>query len=201
MRIEPVNTIEEANEHLRPYLILKGLIYEPLEKQIKDVFVGISDPPISAAIYRSQYAEFPNHPFTRSDLNNIYLYAAFNDKSVIQIGELYNDPKIKKILEAGTLGHSLTLKPDNEWSDPVSIPRGLGAILRFDGSGKLEYEVKDVMPSGITRKGQIEEIETRDRHNIRYLDYLHEMKNPMIRLRAKNGYYTDLEISILFTQI
>ena len=165
MRIAKVEKIEDAYEYLRPYTILNGVIYTPLEKQIKEVFIGICDWGVSYSIYTSRFGQYPPHDFT-PDLGDLFLWAIFYDNSLKLVSELYDDPEIVEVLKGGTLTKTVIIKTDYEWSAPVKIIRGLDVIIWLNQpEGHFEVQCKDV-PNGIERILTIQDMGYKERLNI-----------------------------------
>jgi len=202
MRIPEAEKIEDAYENLQPFRILTGMVYTPLGKKIKDVFIGISDPGVSYAIYSSRFGEYPVHFFTKTDLQNLFLWVVFTDNSLKPVSEVYDDAEIVDILKKGTLLNKMTIKTDFEWSNPVKIPKGLGVIIWLNepNGGHLEVQYKD-SPAGIEQSIIIKEMEYKDRINMLYYDRFKEMQNPHLRFRAKNTTSSDIEITIEFANL
>ncbi|HBI00036.1 MAG TPA: hypothetical protein DDY18_00255 [Flavobacterium sp.] len=196
MRIAKVENMQDAEQFLRPYYKLRGVFYEPLDKQIKDVFVGISDWGVSAFHYISRYGEGHEHTFTKADMGNLFLYAAFTDNSIRLISDLYDDSELVNFIKDGKTQIELNIKTDNNWSEAVKVQRGLSAIILVNQpEGKLEVQYKDV-PDGIEQSIIINELGFKERINMHYYERFKDMKNPHIRFRASDTAGPDMDIFI-----
>lgn len=197
MRIAKVDKIEDAYVCLLPYTILTGIIYTPLKKHIKEVFVGISDSSVSSSIYASRFGQCPPHDFT-PDLGNLFLWVSFRDNSVKLVSELYDDPKIAEVLNKETLLDTVTINTNYEWSEPVNVIIGLDAIILIDQpDGHFEVQVRD-LSSGTERSIIINEMKHKKRINMHYDNFFKEMETPQIRFRAKATPSHEMEVAVQF---
>lgn len=188
------NNINEAFEYLQQFEILNNLYYEPLGKQIKQVFIGISDIGVSKAIYLGLFDIFPKHHFTKSDLSNIFIYAGFfptldmNDSVIIRIDEMFkNEPEFLDYVEKGKIETSVIVT--QKASEPIKIPKGLGIRMTFKGDSKFEFKISDP----ITARQSSGAINPKDNdfYLIGYSDYSHELSNMIRPLIFFNLVYSD----------
>lgn len=196
MRIPKVENIEDADKYVSKFYITKNIIYSPLEKQIRHIFKGISDRFVSYTHYKNGYPD--NSFYKHGDLSNLFVWVSFDDDSIIEADELYNDEVIAEILNEGTLTKEVIINTDNEWQSPIRIPRGLDVVLFLnEPEGKFEVQYKDV-PDGVERVLKITELEFKERLNMHYRDYFKDMKNPHLRFKAYETLSSMMKFNIQF---
>ncbi|MBS1917584.1 MAG: hypothetical protein JST87_15040 [Bacteroidetes bacterium] len=199
------NSYEAALDELRPFNKLCGLFFQPVNSdkkamQIRDVFVGISDPVVSKAIYLAEFfGEFPSHIFTNSDLQNIFFWAAFTNREIIPIQNLWEDEILKDIYLNDEFTKHIILS-DNNWIS-MRLPRGLGFRVNFITDAKIEFRIEDIN-AGRRTGHDLERMEG-GTFFISYFNETYElsnMTNPMLHIRAIGNISTPVEISLLFLQ-
>ncbi len=188
----------DAFDAIQPFEILKDVFYEPLEKQIREVFVGLSDPIISQDIYLGTLGVLPQFPFNKADLENIEFWGAFYDRTILRVDDLLQDETLNDIYKEGELRKEIVISGD-KWTDPIRIPRGLGVRMNFITEANFEFKIEDF--SGNRRSSNVANRQQGGYFNVGALDSAYElpsMKKPFIYFKLVDNNAPPAEISLGF---
>jgi hypothetical protein len=194
-------TLDAAWEAIMPFTILAGVFHTPSNKQIKRVFVGISDQHMSAIINLGIYGTFPVHNFTRSDLDHIQFWVAFFDDSILALDEVLRDADIDDVVKNG-LRREVFIDSDN-WTEQIKVPKGLSIRMDFISGGHIHYKIIDrTLPRHSRRQSNCTvERPAGGIHNVLYLDpssALSNMIHPVIYFRPVHSDELSVELVLSF---
>jgi hypothetical protein len=136
------DTYNDAFQAVLPYENLIGIFYEPLEKPIRDVFIGRSDPIISQDIYLGKKGILPSFQFLPRDLEDIQFWVGFDENSIVPLDEVLTDSTLGEYFKDGELKKDVTIS-GTQWTDSIRIPRGLGFRMNFKTHGNIEFQIRD----------------------------------------------------------
>jgi hypothetical protein len=191
------DSLSDAQKNLFKYTDIEGVYYSPSKQRISQLFVGHLDPIWSAIIYRGILGNTEAHFFTKEDLKNIDFWAAFFDGSIVRLWEVLQDEYLKSLCEPDALYKEIEI--NDEWSNPIRIPKGLSFRMTFREDKEIWYNIYDVKNPEKSKK------ETMQRHEgfcrlFRYdnITELEEMEEPTIIFKLPDNKYNPSEISLLF---
>jgi len=189
---------DDAFQAILPYENLIGIFYEPIEKPIRDVFIGRSDPIISQDIYLGKKGILPPFKYLPRDLEDIQFWAGFDDNIIVPLDEVLKDELLGDYFKDGELTKDVIIS-GTEWINPIRIQRGLGFRMNFKTYGNIEFQIRDY-ETGRQTGHSIE----RDANGMRFIGYLDtsyelsNMKKALLYFRQGENNAPPVEISLLF---
>jgi hypothetical protein len=180
------DSYDDAFQAILPYENLIGIFYEPLEKSIRDVFIGRSDPIISQDIYLGKKGILPPFKYLPRDLEDIQFWTGFDDNIIVPLGEVLKDELLSGYFKDGELTKDVIIS-GTDWTNPIRIPRGLGFRMNFKTYGNIEFQIIE-----------------RDENGTRFIGYLDtsyelsNMKKALLYFRQGENNAPPVEISLLF---